>query len=93
MNSLTALFTGGTQTPAKVWQVEQRRGCSICSIWPWGLRNADEHGADLETQRTIRLAKCERAIRRLYHTGESLPTLFFISQSETAKNLCRRVVY
>jgi hypothetical protein len=39
----------------------------------WGLRNADEHGADLETQRMIRLAKCERAIRRLYHTGESLP--------------------
>jgi hypothetical protein len=39
----------------------------------WGLRNADEHGVDLETQRMIRLAKCERAIRRLYHAGESLP--------------------
>jgi hypothetical protein len=39
----------------------------------WGLRNADEHGIDLETQRMIRLAKCERAIRRLYHAGESLP--------------------
>ena len=39
----------------------------------WGLRNADEHGVDLETQRMIRLAKCERAIRRLYHTSESLP--------------------
>jgi ribonuclease HI len=39
----------------------------------WGLRNADVHGVDLETQRMIRLAKCERAIRRLYHSGESLP--------------------
>jgi hypothetical protein len=39
----------------------------------WGMRNADEHGADLETQRLIRLAKCERAIRRLYRAGESLP--------------------
>jgi hypothetical protein len=39
----------------------------------WGLRNADEHVADLETQRMVRLAKCERAIRRLYHAGESLP--------------------
>jgi hypothetical protein len=38
----------------------------------WGMRNADEHGADLETQRLIRLAKCERAIRRLYRAGESL---------------------
>jgi hypothetical protein len=40
----------------------------------WGLRNADEHGADLETQRMIRLAKAERAIRRLYREGDSLPT-------------------
>jgi hypothetical protein len=39
----------------------------------WRLRNADEHGADLEPQRMINLAKCERAIRHLYHTGESLP--------------------
>jgi hypothetical protein len=39
----------------------------------WGLRNADEHGADLETQRLIRLAKCDRAIRRLYLAGEKLP--------------------
>jgi hypothetical protein len=40
----------------------------------WGLRNADEHGADLETQRMIRLANAERAIRRLYREGHSLPT-------------------
>jgi hypothetical protein len=39
----------------------------------WVLRNADKHGVDLETQRMIRLAKCERAIRRFYHAGESLP--------------------
>jgi hypothetical protein len=39
----------------------------------WRLRNADEHGADLEIQLMIRLANCERAVRRLYHTGESLP--------------------
>lgn len=35
----------------------------------WGLRNEHEHGADPETQRLIRLAKCERAIRRLYNQG------------------------
>jgi hypothetical protein len=40
----------------------------------WELRNANEHGADLETQRMIRLAKAERAIRRLYREGDSLPT-------------------
>ena len=39
----------------------------------WGLRNADEHGADIDTQRVIRLSKCERAIRRLYDKGEALP--------------------
>jgi hypothetical protein len=39
----------------------------------WGMRNADEYGVDLETQRLIRLAKCERAIRRLYSAGASLP--------------------
>jgi hypothetical protein len=35
---------------------------------PWGMRNANEHGADLQTQRL-----CERAIRRLYHAGDLLP--------------------
>ena len=39
----------------------------------WGIRNADEHGADDETQRLIRISKCERAIRRLYDKGEELP--------------------
>jgi hypothetical protein len=34
MNSLTALFTGGLPTMARVGQVEHRRGCSICLIWP-----------------------------------------------------------
>jgi ribonuclease HI len=38
----------------------------------WGLRNADEHGANEDTQRLICLAKCERAIRRLYDKGEDL---------------------
>ena len=38
----------------------------------WGLRNADEHGTDIDTQRLIRLSKCERAIRRLYDKGEDL---------------------
>jgi hypothetical protein len=42
----------------------------------WGMRNETEHGADLETQRMIRLAKRERAIRRLFH--ESVPLLFRI---------------
>jgi hypothetical protein len=39
----------------------------------WGLRNADEHGAEPETQRLIQQAKNERAIRRLYDKGLSLP--------------------
>jgi hypothetical protein len=38
-----------------------------------GVRNAYEHGADLKTQRLIRLAKCERAIRRLCRAGDLLP--------------------
>ncbi len=39
----------------------------------WGMRNETVHGADVETQRLIRASKCERAIRRLYLAGESLP--------------------
>ena len=39
----------------------------------WGMRNDQEHGAEPEMQRLIRLAKCERAIRRLYHKGDDLP--------------------
>ena len=39
----------------------------------WGLRNADEHGSDAETERLIRRTKCERAIRRLYTRGSDLP--------------------
>ena len=39
----------------------------------WSLRNADEHGADADTQRLIRVSKCERTIRRLYDKGEDLP--------------------
>ena len=39
----------------------------------WGLRNADKHGSDTDTQRLIWLSKCERAIRRLYNKGENLP--------------------
>ena len=39
----------------------------------WGLRNETEHGVDFDTQQLIRLATCERAIRRLYSKGEELP--------------------
>ena len=39
----------------------------------WGLRCADEHGADPETEILIRTTKCERAIRRLYEKGALLP--------------------
>jgi hypothetical protein len=73
LKSLAALFNEGTQTMEPNGQVEHSRGCSICLTWLGGLRNADEHEVDLETQRMIRLAECERAIRRLYHSGESLP--------------------
>jgi hypothetical protein len=39
----------------------------------WGLRNANEHGVDPETQRMVRKARCERAIHRLYSLGVDLP--------------------
>jgi hypothetical protein len=39
----------------------------------WGIRNAAEHGEDLQVQRQIRLTKCERTIRRLYARGQDLP--------------------
>ena len=38
----------------------------------WHQRNNDEHGSDRDTQRRIHLATCERAVRRLYITGEDL---------------------
>ena len=39
----------------------------------WTLRNKTQHGADPVSQRQIRLAKCERAIRRLYAAATDLP--------------------
>jgi hypothetical protein len=39
----------------------------------WGLCNEQEHRADPESQTLIRRTNCERAIRRLYHQGSSLP--------------------
>ena len=39
----------------------------------WALRNEDQHGCDADTERLIRVSKCERAIRRLYDKGEKLP--------------------
>jgi hypothetical protein len=38
----------------------------------WELRNDTEHGTDPERQRMIRLAKAERAIRRLYRAIDTL---------------------
>jgi hypothetical protein len=40
----------------------------------WGLRNTNEHGVDSEPQRMIRFGTAERAIRRLYRAGETLPS-------------------
>jgi ribonuclease HI/exonuclease III len=39
----------------------------------WAQRNEAEHGIDHETERLIRLTKCDRAVRRLYDKGEDLP--------------------
>ena len=39
----------------------------------WTLRNEDQHGKDVDTERIIRVSKCERAIRRLYDKGEKMP--------------------
>jgi hypothetical protein len=56
MNSPTALFNAGIQIiwagRAQMWMFDLA----------WGLRNDNEHGADPETQRMIRLAKAERAL-------------------------------
>jgi len=38
----------------------------------WKLRNAVEHGTDPAEQRVVRLARTNRAIRRLYEKGKSL---------------------
>ena len=38
----------------------------------WTLRNDQEHGNDAETKRLARRTLCERAIRRLYISGEEL---------------------
>jgi hypothetical protein len=39
----------------------------------WGLRNADDHGVDPETQRMVCKARCERAVHRLFSLGDKLP--------------------
>ena len=39
----------------------------------WELRNKTQHGSDPVTQKQIRLARCERAIRRLYAASSTLP--------------------
>jgi hypothetical protein len=39
----------------------------------WRVRCDDVHGAGPAQQRAIRLAKCERAIHRLYQSAEDLP--------------------
>ena len=41
----------------------------------WSLRNQVEFGANIEDQRRKSLVVCERAIRRLYAVGLSLPHL------------------
>jgi hypothetical protein len=55
-------------------RVEHR--CKMFDLFDlaWGLRNDNEHGADPETQRMIRLAKAKRAIRRLYRAIYTLPS-------------------
>jgi hypothetical protein len=58
MYASTALFTAGLQIMTKAGRVERRWMFELFDM-AWGLRNADEHGVDLETQRMIRLAKCE----------------------------------
>ena len=58
----------------------------------WGLRNADEHGADIDTQRLIRISKCERAIRRLYDKGENLPYAERHPFRDPIENLLRQPV-
>jgi hypothetical protein len=39
----------------------------------WASRNEAEHGKDRDTERLIRLTKCNQAVQRLYATGEDLP--------------------
>ena len=39
----------------------------------WAVRNEAEHGNDQESERLIRLTKCDRAVRRLYEKGRDLP--------------------
>jgi hypothetical protein len=39
----------------------------------WAARNRVQHGDDPESSRIIRLAKCERAINRLYAASDKIP--------------------
>jgi ribonuclease HI len=66
-------FHRGYQDNGESWASRAQRWMFDLFDLAWGMRNADEHGADLETQRLIRSAKCERAIRRLYRAGQALP--------------------
>jgi hypothetical protein len=58
----------------------------------WGLCNGDEHGVDPETQRMISLANAERAIRRLYRAGDSLPTYDRFPFSDPMEDVLTRTV-
>jgi hypothetical protein len=70
---LKTIFDRGPYDTGESWSGKAH--CWIFDLFEilWELRNADEHGTDRESQNLIRLTKCERAIRRLYHQGSSLP--------------------
>jgi hypothetical protein len=74
MNSPTALFKRGFTDNGARWASRVQMWMFDLFDLAWGLRNDNEHGADPETQRMIRLAKAERAICRLYRAIDTLPS-------------------
>jgi hypothetical protein len=80
------------QDTGKRWAAWTQLWCYDLFELIWGLRNADEHGTDTDTQRLIRISKCEQAIRRLYDKGEDLPYAERHPLRDSVKHLLNQAV-
>lgn len=61
-----------TDTSAR-WSGKTQLWCISLFVSVWGLRCADEHGANPKTELLICSSRCERAIRCLYNKGSKFP--------------------
>ena len=70
---LRLLTIGDLQDTGDRWSVRAQMWFIELFETLWALRNEDQHGNEADTERLIRVSKCERAIRRLYDKSEGLP--------------------